>query len=154
MRFTVKAKLTCAFGAVTILSMIVGGVAYTKLTSLDLAQQVLVDLGLRVQRTGDFVNFLQGQRRAELNMILAVTEKDTAEYARQMNERRAAALKIKDELYAIASEAGKRLLEQTTAKLNRVNELEDQSGKAALLNSNKRAAAIWASEGFPALREI
>jgi len=154
MRFTVKAKLACAFGAITVLSMVVGGVAYVKLTALDASQQTLVDLGLRVQKTGEFANFLQGQRRAELNMILAVTDKDTVEYTRQLNERRAGALKARDELYANASEAGKRLLDQTTAKLKRTNELEDQSSKAALLNSNNHAAALWLSDGLPALREL
>ena len=34
MRFTVKAKLASAFGAVIILSMITGGVAYVKLNQL------------------------------------------------------------------------------------------------------------------------
>jgi methyl-accepting chemotaxis protein len=53
MRFTVKAKLASAFGAVTILSLIVGGVAYTKLTALDASQQILVDLDRRVQKTGE-----------------------------------------------------------------------------------------------------
>ena len=154
MRFTVKAKLASAFGLVTILSMIVGGVAYSKLTSLDTSQQMLVDLGGRVQKTGEMMSFIQGQRRAELNMILAVSDKDTAEYTRQMSERRAGTLKARDELYAVASEAGKRLLDQTTARLKRVNELEDQSSKAALLNSNNRAGAIWSSDGLPALREF
>jgi methyl-accepting chemotaxis protein len=154
MRFTVKAKLASAFGAVTILSMVVGGVAYTKLSALDASQQVLIDLGARVAKTGEMMNFLQGQRRSELNMILAVTDKDTVEYARQMNERRAGTLKARDELYAIASEAGKRLIEQTSAKMKLTNELEDQASKAALLNSNNHAAAIWASEGFPALKEF
>jgi methyl-accepting chemotaxis protein len=58
MRFTVKAKLASTFGAVMILSMAVGGVAYTKLSALDASQQTLVDLGTRVQKTGDFMNFL------------------------------------------------------------------------------------------------
>ncbi len=39
MRFTVKSKLASAFGAVIVLSMITGAIAYTKLTSLD-AQEI------------------------------------------------------------------------------------------------------------------
>src|ERR1700730_16760724 len=105
MRFSVKAKLASAFGAVTILSLITGGVAYNKLNSLEAAQQNLVQQGERMRRTADLMSAIEGEQRAELRMIIAQSDKDTAEYHREMLERQEKSLKLRDGLYAIASEA-------------------------------------------------
>ena len=42
MRFTVKAKLGSAFGAVLVLSMIAGAISYSKLTDLASATEVII----------------------------------------------------------------------------------------------------------------
>jgi methyl-accepting chemotaxis protein len=154
MRFSVKAKLASTFGVVTILSLITGGVAYNKLNSLEAAQQNLVQQGDRMRRTANLMSAIEGQQRSELRMIIAQSDKDTAEYHREMMERQEKSLKLRDDLYAIASEAGKRLIDQATVKFKHMNELQQQSGKAGLLNSNNHAADLWASEGLPALREL
>jgi methyl-accepting chemotaxis protein len=154
MRFTVKAKLASAFGAVTILSMITGGVAYTKLTALDQSEQSLVTQAERMKKSSDLMNDVQGQLRSELRMILASSDKDNAELHREMMERQETSLKLKDELYGIATENGKRMIEDVTVKLKRMDELQQQAGKFALLNSSNRAAELWAKEGLPALREL
>src|SRR4030081_1974028 len=127
MRFTVKAKLASAFGAVTILSMVVGGVAYTKLTALDVSEQALVTQAGRMKKSSDLMNDIQAQLRSELRMILASSEKDNAENHRLMLERQEKALKLRDELYAIATENGKRMIEQVTIKLKRMDELQQQA---------------------------
>src|SRR5262249_34923156 len=51
-------------------------------------------------------------------------------------------------------EAGKRILDQATASLKKMNDLEEQSGKLALLNSNNKAAELWRGEGQPAANEL
>ena len=154
MRFTVKAKLASTFGAVMILSLIVGGVAYVKLTSLDVSQQTIVQQGARIQKASELLNEIQFQQRFEMRMIVSISDKDTADNNRQMIEHQDKAMKIRDDLYGIASEGGKRLIEQATVKLKHFNDLEQQSGKLALLNSNNRAAELWASGGLPTLREF
>jgi methyl-accepting chemotaxis protein len=63
------------------------------------------------------------------------------------------ALKLKDELFAMASDAGKRQLDGAGDKLKRFNDLQRQAGKLALLNSNNRAAQLWTTDGLPVTRE-
>jgi methyl-accepting chemotaxis protein len=154
MRFTVKAKLASAFGAVIALSMITGVIAYTNLTTLDTSQQRLVSQAERMKKTASLVNGIQGQVRAETRIILASSEKDAVDNHRAMIERRDASLKLKDELYAMASETGKQLIQQAAAKLQHMNELEEQAGKLSLLRSNTRASEMWNSEGLPTLRDF
>ncbi|MDB5578114.1 MAG: methyl-accepting chemotaxis sensory transducer [Bradyrhizobium sp.] len=154
MRFTIKAKLASAFSAVTILSLIVGGVAYSKLTSLDKSQQSLVSQAERMKRAADLMDGIQGQLRAESRMLQAVTSKDVAANQQQMTDRRNKALKLKDELYSLASDNGKRLIEQVTPKYQRMNELQEQAAKFALLNSSHHAIELWTSDAQPALKEF
>jgi methyl-accepting chemotaxis protein len=152
MRFSVKAKLATTFGAVTILSLVTGGIAYNKLTSLEAAQQNLVQQGERMRKAADLMSEIEGQQRSELRMIIAASDKDTADFHHQMMERQDKSAKLRDELYNITSDAGRRLLDQATIKFKHLNELQQQSGKVRLLNSNNHAAELWASEGLPATR--
>jgi methyl-accepting chemotaxis protein len=154
MRFTVKAKLASAFGAVIALSMVTGAIAYIKLSSLDAAQQNLVQQGERMRKTADLMSAIEGQQRSELRMIIAESDKDTADFHRQMIERQDKSAKMRDELYAIATENGRHLIDQATIKFKQLNELQQQSGKVRLLNSSNHASELWASEGLPALREF
>ena len=68
--------------------------------------------------------------------------------------RRDKVLKLKDDLYGKASEAGKQMLDAATVPLKRFNDLEDQAGKLALLNSNNKAAEVWRGEGQPAAKDL
>ena len=52
MRFTVKAKLASAFGAVIVLSMITGAIAYTKLSSLSDSEERTVAQASRLKMAG------------------------------------------------------------------------------------------------------
>jgi methyl-accepting chemotaxis protein len=154
MRFTVKAKLASAFGAVIVLATITGAIGYMKLSSLSEAEERTVAQALRLKMASDVMNGLQGQVRDELRMVYATTEKDTQDNYSGMLARREKVLKLRDELYGRASEAGKRLLDQAAAPMKRLNELEDQASKLALLNSNNKAAELWKGQGQPAMREL
>ncbi|HEY0327474.1 MAG TPA: methyl-accepting chemotaxis protein [Rhodopseudomonas sp.] len=154
MRFSVKAKLACTFGAVTLLSLMTGGVAYNKMNSLEASQEKLVQQGARMKMAADLMNDIQGQQRAEARMILSVADKDTADNYQQMIERQNAVLKLRDEIYALATDAGKRLIDLATVKLKHLNELELQAGKVGLLNSSNHATELWGAEGLPALLEF
>ncbi len=154
MRFTVKAKLASAFGAVIILSMITGGVAYKSLSTLTEQQERIVDQAYRTKLAADVMSAIQAQQRAESRMIQAVSDKDTQDNYNAMLTRREKMLKLNGELYSKASEAGRRLLDQAAGPIKRMNELEDQAAKFALLNSNHRAAQLWKSEGQVAVKNL
>ena len=53
MRLTVKAKLAGAFGAIILLSVIAGGVAYMQLGEMLGATESLVTSASRIQRAAD-----------------------------------------------------------------------------------------------------
>ena len=154
MRFTVKAKLASSFGAVIVLAAITGAIGYIKLSSLSDAEERTVSQALRLKMAADVMNGIQGQVRSEMRMIAAVSDKDTQDNYNTMVSRREKVLKLKDELYGKASEAGKHMLDQAAVPLKRMNELEEQTGRLALLNSNNKAAELWKGEGQPAVREI
>jgi methyl-accepting chemotaxis protein len=154
MRFTVKAKLASAFGAVIVLSMITGAIAYSKLSSLSEAEERTVAQASRLKMAGDIMDLIQREERSESRMISAVTDKDTQDSYDAMMAGRANVLKLRQDLYASASEAAKQVLEQANGPLKRMNELEDQAGKLALLNSNNKAAEIWQGVGQPAAKQL
>jgi methyl-accepting chemotaxis protein len=154
MRFTVKAKLAGAFGTVIVLSMITGAIAYSKLSSLSDAEERTVAQATRLKMAADIMNSIQAQQRSESRMIYATNEKDTQDYYSTMVARRDKMLKLRDELYGKASDAGKQLLDAANVPIKRMNELEEQAGKLALLNSNNKAAELWKGEGQPAVREL
>jgi methyl-accepting chemotaxis protein len=154
MRLTVKTKLASAFGVVIVLSMISGAISYGKLSSLSDAEERTVAQALRLKMAADVKDGIQGQQRSESRMIGAVTDKDTQDYYNTMLARRDRVLKLRDELYGKASEAGRRLLDEAAVPMKRMNELEEQAGKLALLNSNNKAAELWKGQGQPAVKEL
>jgi methyl-accepting chemotaxis protein len=154
MRYTVKAKLASSFGAVIVLAAITGAIGYIKLSSLSDAEERTVSQALRLKMAADVMNGIQGQVRSEMRMIAAVSDKDTQDNYNTMVSRREKVLKLRDELYGKASEAGKHMLDQAAVPFKRMNEIEEQTAKLALLNSNNKAAELWTGEGQPAVREL
>jgi methyl-accepting chemotaxis protein len=154
MRFTVKAKLASAFGAVILLSMITGGVAYNSLSSLTAQQERIVGQATRTKLAADVMDAIQGQQRAETRMIQAVSDKETQDNHNAMLVRREKTLKLYNDLHGQASDNGKRMLDQASGPMKRMNEFEDQAGKFALLNSNNKAAELWKNEGQAAAKDL
>jgi methyl-accepting chemotaxis protein len=154
MRFTVKAKLAGAFGAIIALSMVTGAIAYTKLTLLNEEQERIVAQAERVKKAADIMNEIQGQQRAESRMIASKSDKDARDNYNVMIARRSKALKLRDDIYAETGEAGRKVLDQAGALIKKMNEREDEASKFALLNSNNKAADIWKEQGQPAAREL
>jgi methyl-accepting chemotaxis protein len=154
MRFTVKAKLAGAFGAVIVLSMVTGGIAYTKLTLLNEEQERIVAQAERVKKAADIMNEIQGQQRSESRMIASKSDQDAHDNYTAMIARRNKALKLRDDIYAETGEAGRKVLDQAGALIKKMNEREDEASKFALLNSNNKAAEIWKEQGQPAAKEL
>src|SRR5579883_1440448 len=154
MRLTVKTKLAGAFGTIIVLSMITGAVAYSKLSALSDAEERTVAQASRLKEAADIMDGVQGQQRSEMRMISATNDKDMQDNYNAMLARRDKMLKLRDELYAKASDAGKRILDEAAAPIKRMNEIEEQTAKFALLNSNNKTAEIWKGEGLPAAKEL
>src|SRR6185312_2145621 len=136
MRFTVKAKLAGAFGAIIALSMVTGAIAYTKLSLLNSEQERIVAQAERVKKAADIMNEIQGQQRAESRMISSKSDQDAHDNYTAMIARRNKALKLRGDIYAETGEAGRKVLDQAGALIKTMNEREDEASKFALLNSN------------------
>ena len=81
MRFTVKAKLASAFGAIIILSAITGGVAYMNMGDLAATSRTLVGRGERLDKAAQLQAAVLYEVRAQKNMILASEDADIASQA-------------------------------------------------------------------------
>ena len=154
MRMTIKTKLAGAFGVVIALSLTAGGLAYQKLTEMTKVQDTLVIFNERVGKLGAIAIAFQDSIRAEKNAIISASEKEAREYAARAAERRAVALKIKNELVAIAVDGGKRRWDAMAPTIERFGAVQDQVLQYAQLNSSHRAIDIWNGEGQAALKEF
>jgi len=98
MRFTVKAKLASAFGAVIILSMITGGLAYVKLNQLAATSADLVARASRLDKANDIQTSILYQVQAEKNVIIASTDADIAKFAAEIKKSREEATRTEAEV--------------------------------------------------------
>jgi len=147
MRFTVKMKLTAAFGAVILLSIITGGVAYVKMNELAETDASNVGRSIRMDKASEIQKILYQQAQDERNIILATSDAEMQSFADDIRDRREKARKLYDEIMATVAESAKKFLETFLTNYNRMNAIEDNVVKLALLNSNNRAAQLWNTEG-------
>jgi len=104
MRFSVKAKLAGAFGAVIILSLITGGVAYIKLNQLAATSADLVARAGRGDKAAEMQTSLLYQTRAEKDLIIASSGADIAKYAAEIKNQRENALRLNAEVLSATNE--------------------------------------------------
>jgi methyl-accepting chemotaxis protein len=152
MRLTVKAKLAGAFGAVIILTMVTGGVAYTKLNQLAATSADLVVRAGRGDKAAEIQASLLYQAQAEKNLIIASNDSDIAQYAAEIKKQRETALRLNDEVTSATTEAGKKLLGKFLVAYQKMNAVEDNVVKLAELNSANHAGQFWRGEGVVAVK--
>ncbi|QQO13587.1 methyl-accepting chemotaxis protein [Bradyrhizobium diazoefficiens] len=141
MRFTVKAKLASAFGLVIVLSALAGGVAYMKLGDMMATADSMVLRATRMEKAMQIEKDILLQLRAEKNSILG-TEAQAEQFAADAVKLREDATKTKDEVYALASEAGKKLLDSFVvayAKMNAYQEETIRLGKTDKAKATERS---------------
>lgn len=153
MRFTIKAKLACAFGVIILLSGVTGGLAYLKL-----AQQVEVSADFvvraaRIDKAGELQNNVLYQTRAERDIILAASDAEMLKLVDEIKKHRSEATRLLSEIKATASDAGKHMLDKFSAAYDKMNAGEDAMLSLALKNSNYRGAQLWTSDGAPVLKQ-
>jgi len=150
MRFTVKAKLVSAFGAVIALSTLTGGVAYLKLNALAETSRDLVSRADRIDKAGDMKELMLKQVRAEKNALSATTEAEIANFVGEIKTLRADAVREREEIYAVATPAGKQLLTKVQAAYEARVKVEDEIVKLGSLQSSDRALRYWSADGVAA----
>ena len=131
MRFTVKAKLASAFGVVIALSMIAGAVGYIKLSEMIATADQLVGRSNRIEKAAELKEGVLFLLRDEKNAILAATDAGYDEAAADLVKTREAINKSKDEIYAAASEGGKKLVDRFSAAFGRMNAFQDETVRLA-----------------------
>ena len=130
MKFTVKAKLASAFGVIIALSMVAGGVAYQKLGDMMSTTDTMVLRAKRMERAMEIEKQVLSQVRAEKNAVMG-TEAEAAEFAAEALRSRESVLKAKDEVYALASEDGKKLLDNFATIYAKMVTYQDEEFKLA-----------------------
>jgi methyl-accepting chemotaxis protein len=138
MRFTVKAKLACAFGAIIVLSAVSGAVAYMKLNDMVATTDSLVARAGRMEKAAELEKGVLFQVRAEKNAIL-VPEGDMDRFLADIDKVRGSTLKLKDEIQSAASEQGKRLIENFASTYAKMNLVQDETLKLAKTDKAKAA---------------
>jgi methyl-accepting chemotaxis protein len=136
MRFTVKAKLASAFGIIIALSMVAGGVAYMKLGDMMSTTDSMVLRAKRMERAMEIEKQILSQVRAEKNAVMG-TEAEAAQFAAEALKSREALLKTKDEVYSLASDAGKKLLDNFAAAYAKMSTYQDEEFKFAETDKTK-----------------
>jgi methyl-accepting chemotaxis protein len=138
MRFTVKAKLASAFGVVLLLSMAAGGLAYVKLSEMIDTADSLISRASRMERAAEIEKGILLQVRAEKNLIVA-PESEAERFLAEIAKQREILLKLKEEIQAVASPEGKKLLDAFGAAYVRMNSVQDEALKIARTDKAKAA---------------
>jgi methyl-accepting chemotaxis protein len=139
MRLTVKSKLAGAFGVVIILSMIAGGVAYLKLSDMITTAENLVGSAGRMEKAAELEKGILLQVRAEKNLIVSSSDAEADRFSAEIGTLRNSVVRTKDEIYAVATEGGRKLLERFAATYSSMNAAQDQTIKLAKLDRAKAA---------------
>src|SRR6202012_1454225 len=137
MRFTGKTKLACSFGIVLLLSMAAGGVAYMKLSDMIATAEDLVSRSSRVEKASELEKDILLQARAEKNIILSTSDAELDQFVVEMTKVRVSAAKTREEIFAAATEAGKKLIERFGTVYGQMNAVQDQIIKLAKTDKAK-----------------
>ncbi|WP_027580052.1 methyl-accepting chemotaxis protein [Bradyrhizobium sp. Ai1a-2] len=130
MRLTVKAKLAGAFGLVILLSMVAGAVGYVKLGDMVNTAETLVSRAGRMEKAAELEKGILLQVRAEKNSIIA-SEKNYDQFVAELAKIREQLLKTRDEIYAGATDRGKKLIDAFSAAYVKLNAYQDETVRLA-----------------------
>ena len=131
MRFTVKAKLASAFGIVILLFIVAGVVSYVKLSDMVGTAESLVSRANRMEKAAELEKGILAQVRAEKNAILASSDAEHAQFTTELAKLRDSVLKSKDEIYAVATETGKKMMDSFASAYTKMNAYQDETVRLA-----------------------
>jgi methyl-accepting chemotaxis protein len=110
--------------------MVAGAVGYMKLSDMVSTAESLVSRAGRMEKAAELEKGILLQVRAEKNSIVA-SEKDYEQFIADMAKIRESLLKTKDEIYASASENGKKLMDGFAAAYLKLNAYQDETVRLA-----------------------
>ena len=136
MRFSVKAKLASAFGVVILLFIVAGAVSYLKLSEMVSTAEQLVARAGRMEKASELREGVLEQAQAEKSALLA-SEAGFDHHVADIAKTREHSFKMKDEIYAAASEAGRKHLDAFGAAYTKLNAFQDETLKIARTDKAK-----------------
>src|SRR6202000_1719792 len=104
----------------------------------------LVSRATRIEKAGELQKQLLLQNRAEKNLLAAENDAEADRFTAEMVKYRAVVAKTRDEIYAIATETGKQILDRFATDYGRVNATQDET--ARLIKTDK-VKAVESSTG-------
>ena len=147
MRFTVKAKLASAFGAIIILSAITGAVAYINLSELAATSRTLVGRGERLDKAAQLQAAILNEANAQKNMILASSDAEITHQADEIKKLAGEARQLHDVINASTNEHGKELMAKFASEYDKATKIEDETIRLAKQHSADRANQYWRTDG-------
>jgi methyl-accepting chemotaxis protein len=151
MRFTVKAKLASAFGAIILLSMTAGGVGYLKLSEMIATAESLVSRADRMEKATELEKGIMFQVSAEKNLLLSTADADIERFAAEIGKTRAALSKTKEEIH-VTTEAGRKLIDRFATVYSNLTAVQDETLRIARQDKAK-ATERSMNEGRKAVAE-
>jgi methyl-accepting chemotaxis protein len=85
-------------------------------------------------------------------MILSSSDADISRHADSIKKFSADAARLREEIYAGASEAGKTLMNKFSTEYEKVSKVDDEIIGLTKLNSSEHAIQYWKSEGAIAVK--
>jgi methyl-accepting chemotaxis protein len=132
--------------------MIAGGVAYIKLSDMIATAEDLVSRSSRVEMASELEKDILLQTRAEKNILLSSSDAELEKLEVEMTKLRASAAKTREEIFAVASESGKKLIDRFGTVYGQMNVVQDQIIKLAKTDKAK-ATEHSMTEGRKAVAE-
>jgi methyl-accepting chemotaxis protein len=148
-------KLAAAFGIVIVLMVVAATMAIDGLSNLNQAMVGLIEGPVKRQNlSADFQRELLLILRADKNAILAQDEADIARFDKQIEQGRENLRKIKDEVFALATDEGKRRITAIMAAVDAYFAVQDKVRELNKVRSNAKAFDISKKEGQPAAKAV
>ena len=148
MRLSVKLKLVGAFGLVVALTVTVGGVAYTKLASMNETIDRVLEKRVNALQLGDSARLHVLQSiRAEKNAILAPSDDDTARFIATAKSEYDQAQHVLAEALASVGSAVRPYFERVQASFEETWQPAKAVFAFAIENSENRAHALATTSG-------
>src|SRR5258708_19858356 len=101
--------------------------------------ETLVARAGRLEKAAELEKGILRQVRAENDIILSTSDAEVEQFAAEMGRLRTAVAKTKDEIFAPASEEGKKLIEQFGAVYRGMNAVQDHTATLPKLYTQKAA---------------
>jgi methyl-accepting chemotaxis protein len=155
MRISVKLKLAAAFGVVIVLSVISAAMAVNGLSQINAQVVQMADVAAqRVKMAGLLEAAILRLVRAEKNMIGADNDADIAKFDAQVLEARKEVADVKERFHAVASDEGKKKIQEAGGVLDKFYVIQDQVRQYAKMNSTNKATEMATTQGRAAFDAV